>query len=160
MALTIFFWNARSLPRKAAELQSHLRDTLPSVVGLCETWMPPHLSLNLLGYTILRKDCPQGHGGGVLLALCDELHFPFSLPPWPAGRLEVVASRVRLQRNWLTVAVIYNPGGATHQEFDHFIASLPLLSFSWATLMPITSAGNRPCLYTTGMHQVPPYSRS
>ena len=107
MALTLLLWNARSLPRKTAELQSYLRDALPSVVGLCETWLLPHLTLKLPGYTIYRKDRHQGRGGGVLLALRDELlHSPLSLPQWPAGHLEVVAARVSLQQGWITVAVI------------------------------------------------------
>ena len=73
-----------------------------------------------------RKDRQQGRGGGVLLALRNELlHSPLSLPQWPAGRLEIVAGRVSLQQGWLTVAVIYNPGGATYQELEHYISSLP-----------------------------------
>ena len=127
MALTFLLWNARSLPRKTAELQMYLQDTLPSVVGLCETWLPPHLSLRFPGYTIYRKDRHQGRGGGVLLALRDELsHSMLPLPQWPAGHLEAVAARVSLRQGWLTVAVFYNPGGAaSFQELDHYFSSLP-----------------------------------
>ncbi|KAG0715727.1 hypothetical protein GWK47_011256 [Chionoecetes opilio] len=74
MALTFLLWNARSLLRKSSELQTYLRDSLPSVVGLCKTWLPPHLALNLPGYSILRRDRQQGRGGGILLALRDVLH--------------------------------------------------------------------------------------
>lgn len=127
MALTFLLWNARSLLRKTAELQTYLRDSLPSVVGLCETWLPPHLALNLQGYSIFRRDRQQGRGGGVLLALRDGLQYsPLPLPQWPGGHLEVVAARVSLLRGSLTVAVIYNPGGAaSSQELEHYIASLP-----------------------------------
>ena len=127
MALTFLLWNARSFLRKTVELQIYLRNSLPSVVGLCETWLPLHLALNLPGYSIFRRDRHQGRGGGVLLALRDGLLYsslPF--PQWPNRHLEVVAARVSLLRTSLTVAVIYNPGGtATSQEFEHYIASLP-----------------------------------
>ncbi|KAG0720741.1 RNA-directed DNA polymerase from mobile element jockey [Chionoecetes opilio] len=127
MALTLLLWNARSLLWKSSELHTYLRDSLPSVAGLCETWLPPHLTLNLPGYSILRRERQQSRGGGVLLALRDVLlHSPLPFPQWPAGHLEVVAARVSLRRGWLTVAVIYNPGGvATSQGFEHYIASLP-----------------------------------
>ena len=95
------------------------------MVGLCETWLPPHLALP--GYSIFRRDRHQGRGGGVLLALRDGLLYsPLLLPQWLGGHLEVIAARVSFLRSSLTVAVIYNPGGAaTSQELEHYIVSLP-----------------------------------
>lgn len=76
---------------------------------------------------IYRKDRHQGRGGGVLIALRDELrHSTYPLPHWPARHLEVVAARVSLKQGLLIVAVFYNPGGAaTYQEYDHYFSSLP-----------------------------------
>ena len=84
MALTAFFWNARSILRKGHELQSYLKDTFPTVIGLCETWLSPQLSFNIPGYTIFREDRQQGRGGGVLLALRDTL--TCTPLPLPLGR--------------------------------------------------------------------------
>ncbi|XP_050704382.1 uncharacterized protein LOC126989812 isoform X2 [Eriocheir sinensis] len=69
----------------------------------------------------------HSHGGGVLLALKEELeHTQLGPPSWPGGCLEVAAARIGLQRGWLTVVVCYNPGGAaTYQELDHYLSSLP-----------------------------------
>ncbi|XP_045106673.1 uncharacterized protein LOC123501733 [Portunus trituberculatus] len=126
MALSFMLWNARSLLRKTQELETHLGDTLPSVVGICETWLPPHLSLSFPGYNIIRKDRGQGRGGGVLLAIHDSLvSSPLPIPQSQDGCLEVVAARVGLGGGWLTMAACYNPGGtAGHREFMHYFSAL------------------------------------
>lgn len=127
MALSFFFWNARSLIRKTQELHTFLRDSLPSVVGVCETWLPSHLSLHFQGYSMYRQDRQQRRGGGVLLAVREELvHSQLPIPPRSDNHLEVVAVRVGLWEGWITVAVCYNPGGAApKQEFDQLFSSLP-----------------------------------
>ena len=126
MALTFLLWNARSLLRKSQEFKTYLDDNLPSVVAVCETWLHPHLQFSLPGYTIARKDRDQGRGGGVLLAIRNTLTHTHFTPPSHGGRLEVTAARIALRRGWLTVAVCYNPGGATSpQELQHYITHLP-----------------------------------
>ena len=82
---------------------------------------PPHLSLNLSGYTIFREDCHQRRGGGVL-ALRDTLvHSQLHLPQRQDGHLEVVAARISLRSGRLTMAVFYNPGGAeSYQDYEHY----------------------------------------
>ena len=126
MALTSLFWNARSLLRKTQEFQEYLRDVLPSIVGVCETWLPSHIALTLPGYNIYRRD-RQGRGGGVLLALRGTLiHSELPFPQRQGGHLEVVAARVGIQMGWLTVAVCYDPSGtASSQEYEHYLAALP-----------------------------------
>ncbi|XP_045127737.1 uncharacterized protein LOC123514153 [Portunus trituberculatus] len=126
MALSFMLWNARSLLRKTQELLTYLGDTLPSVVGICETWLPPHLSLSFPGYNIIRKDRGQGRGGGVLLAIHDSLvSSPLPIPQSQDGRLHVVAAKVGLGGGWLTVAVCYNPGGAAgYREFMRYFSTL------------------------------------
>ncbi|KAG0727549.1 hypothetical protein GWK47_034462 [Chionoecetes opilio] len=123
MALTFLLWNARSLLRKSSELYTYLQDSLPSVVGLCETWLPPHLKLNLPGYSILRRDRQQGRGGGVLLALQNVLlHSPLPLLQWPGGHLEVVAARdveASTGDRCLDVGELY----ALHQAVTHLPTS-------------------------------------
>ena len=153
MVLTFLLWNARSLFRKTAKLQTYLRDSLPSVVRLCEIWLPPHLALNLPGYSIFRRDRHQGRGGDVLLALRDGLLYSsLPLPQWAGGHLEVVAARVSLLRSSLTVTVIYNPGGAaTSQEFEHYIASLP---------PPVIIMGNFNAHHQCWEPDLPPYKRN
>ncbi|XP_045127731.1 uncharacterized protein LOC123514148 [Portunus trituberculatus] len=126
MALSFMLWNARSLLCKTQELETHLGDTLPSVVGICETWLPPHLSLSFLGYNIIRKDRGQGRGGGVLLAIHDSIaSSSLPIPQSQDGHLEVVAAKVGLGGGWLTVAACYNPGGtAGYREFMHYFSAL------------------------------------
>ena len=121
-------WNARFLPRKTQEFQIYLSDTLSSVVGVYETWLLSHLSLNLPGYTIFREDRHQRRGGGMLLALRDTLvHSQLHLPQSQDGHLEAVAARVSLKRGRLTVAVCYNPdGAASYQDYKHYFSHLPL----------------------------------
>ena len=152
MALTFLLWNARSLLRKSQELQTYLEKELPAVVGLSETWLPPHLSLTFTGYFIIRTDRQQGRGGGVLLALKEELTFTeLRLPRWPGGCLEAAAARVALQRGWVTVAVCYNPGGAaSSQELDHFFSSLP---------PPILAMGDYNAHHRSWDPNLPPHHR-
>lgn len=52
-----------------------LKDTQPSVVGLCETWLPLRLTFILPGYAVIREFRQQGRGGGVLLVLREELKY-------------------------------------------------------------------------------------
>ncbi|XP_045102648.1 uncharacterized protein LOC123499092 [Portunus trituberculatus] len=90
-------------------------------------WLPPHISLTLPRYTIIRRDRPQGRSGGVLLAFRNSLiHTQLTLPQWQGSSMEVVAAQVGLQSDWLTVVACYNPAGnATQQEYDHYFSTLP-----------------------------------
>ncbi|MPC45820.1 hypothetical protein E2C01_039526 [Portunus trituberculatus] len=67
------FWDTRSLPQKSQEIKEHLKETLPTILRVCEIWLTPQLTLHLSGYNIIRQDHPQGHGGGVLLAFVTHL---------------------------------------------------------------------------------------
>ena len=127
MAFSLLLWNARSLPRKTQEFKNYLGITKPTVVGLCETWLSPHIYLNLPGYIVTWKDRCQGHSGGLLLAIQDTFTYsPIDLPQWPHGHLEVVAARVSSTKGWITVAACYNTQGtASYQEFTHYFSHLP-----------------------------------
>ena len=125
--MSFFLWNARSLLKKSQELQTHLRSTLPSIVGLIETWLIPNISLNIPGYAILRKECPQGREGGVLLTIRYTIpYMQLHLPTWQGGQLEVIAAILNSNRGRLTVATFYNPTGTvSYQEFSHYFSTLP-----------------------------------
>ncbi|MPC53964.1 hypothetical protein E2C01_047869 [Portunus trituberculatus] len=113
MDLTFLFCNAG--PSSESPRSSKPTSTKQCHLSLgYETWLPSHLSFTIPGYNITRKDRTQERGGGVLLAIRNTLvHTHLTLPPWQGGHLEVAAARVGLQRCWLTVAVFYNPGGAS-----------------------------------------------
>ena len=127
MALTIMFWNARSLTRKTCELKKYIQETSPLVIGICETWLSAHISLKLPGYNIYRKDRPTKRGGGVLLAIKNTLNFsPLEIPSWQNGHLEFAAVRLKTKNSWVTIAICYNPGGKTSiQEYEHCFSTLP-----------------------------------
>ncbi|XP_045101462.1 uncharacterized protein LOC123498421 [Portunus trituberculatus] len=124
MALSFMLWNARSLLRKTQELETHLGDTLPSVVGICETWLPL-IFLSFPGYNIIRKDRGQGRGGGVLLAIHD------SLVSSPLLSLSLKMGVWRLLRQgwtwwWLAHggSLLQSWGTAGHREFMHYFSAL------------------------------------
>ena len=64
--LTILQWNARSLVANGQEFKKFVYDlpVLPDVLCIQETWLVPHLQFVVPGYTSVRKDRREGHGGG------------------------------------------------------------------------------------------------
>src|SRR4029434_3548717 len=63
--LTILQWNARSLVANGQEFKKFVYDlpVLPDVLCIQETWLVPHLQFVVPGYTSVRKDRREGHGG-------------------------------------------------------------------------------------------------
>lgn len=70
-------WNARSLIANGQEFKHYVvdRQRLPDIICVQETWLKPHLSFTLCGYTVLRWDRIEGNGGGVATFLKDGLVF-------------------------------------------------------------------------------------
>jgi ribonuclease P/MRP protein subunit RPP40 len=71
--LKCFYVNARSLINKREDLELHVFEEEPDIVGITETWAEENIAdaeLSIEGYTMFRKDRTVGlkqRGGGVLL---------------------------------------------------------------------------------------------
>lgn len=64
--LVILQWNARSLLANGQEFKKFIYElpVLPDILCIQETWLAPQLQFNIPGYTSVRKDRQEGHGGG------------------------------------------------------------------------------------------------
>ena len=108
-----------------------LGDHKPSVVGVCETWLQPHLRLRLGGYVMFRCDRPQGRGGGLLLGVRGDMQSAqIPITSCPGGKMEVLAVRLALTSGWISVLLCYNPCmDVPMGEFTHYLDQPPAPAF-------------------------------
>ncbi|XP_063244507.1 uncharacterized protein LOC134543993 [Bacillus rossius redtenbacheri] len=88
------------------ELADILHRWTPDLVLLTETWLKPHLALDVPGYVCHRADRHAGPRGGVaVLVRCHIPHYRRAVPALAAA--EAVAVRLTSTRPALTVAAVY-----------------------------------------------------
>ena len=80
MGVTLLQWNANSLSAHIHELKYFLdqQDRLPDIICVQETFLKPTLSPSVSGYSILRRDGVDGHGGVAILVKNDISYFDFT----------------------------------------------------------------------------------
>lgn len=89
---SLLFWNAHSLTHKLSDLKLHALAHRPLVMGVCETWLHPHLTISFHGNTIHRADRPAQQGGGLALFIHNTIaSLPLPLQLFPGDVLEVLA---------------------------------------------------------------------
>lgn len=120
-SLNFIFWNACSLSNKLSDLKILARQKQPLLIGLCETWLHPKLTISFNGYTILRSDRLDRQGGGLALLIhASAASTSLPLRSFPGGTMEVLAATVSLPQGWASILVCYNPcTDVTQAELTH-----------------------------------------
>ena len=72
--MSIFYMNIRDLKSKETSFHTIIEETKPSIIAITETWMSEEDSIEINGYdTIYRNDRDDGKGGGILIAIHNNL---------------------------------------------------------------------------------------
>ena len=72
--MTIYYANVRDLKSKETSFQARIEEVKPSIIALTETWMSEEKNIELEGYdTVYRNDREAGAGGGILIAVHNNL---------------------------------------------------------------------------------------
>ena len=128
--LSFLHCNARSLSKsfdKINDLLSSLKFEF-SIIGISETWLnassPPLFTMG--GYNLVRKDRPEGRGGGVLLYISDKLSFKVREDlSFSSQSAELLCIEVDLpaEKNFI-VCIVYKPPS---NDVDSFLNDLDSL---------------------------------
>lgn len=131
---SFFFWNARSIMHKLSDLKQHAKTEHPMIIGICETWLTPNLTISFNGYKTYRADRTNRQGGGLLLLIHNSLaSAEFRIQRFPGGVLETLAVRISLPSGWATIFISYNPClDVTTAEYTHYLTQLPTPSLIMA----------------------------
>lgn len=73
--LNIVQWNIRSVYAHLAELKNFINKYDIDIICLQETFLKPHQTLNIKGYSVERKDRDSGTGGGILLCIKNSIKY-------------------------------------------------------------------------------------
>jgi Endonuclease-reverse transcriptase len=109
--LNFLQWNARSLLPKKQHLLDLIREHNIHIIALCETWLQNSDCLYIHGFEVIRKDRPDGRGGGVLLGVRKDIGFR-QTPIARVNSCEMIAADLEItgvQGDCLHIASAYFP---------------------------------------------------
>jgi Endonuclease-reverse transcriptase/Reverse transcriptase (RNA-dependent DNA polymerase) len=109
--LNFLQWNARSLLPKKQHLLDLIRENNIHVIALCETWLQNSECLHIPGFEVIRRDRPDGRGGGVLLGVRKDIGFRLK-PIAEINSCEMIAAALEVtcaQGDCLNIASAYFP---------------------------------------------------
>jgi ribonuclease HI len=109
--LNFLQWNARSLLPKKQHLLDLIRENNIHVIALCETWLQNSDCLYIPGFEVIRRDRPDGRGGGVLLGVRKDIGFR-QTPIAQVNSCEMIAADLEItgvQGDCLHIASAYFP---------------------------------------------------
>jgi hypothetical protein len=105
--LNILAWNARGLKNKIDELESAIGEYCVDIVLISETFLKPHIRINLPNFNCYREDREQ-HGGGVAIFIKSSIKHCRVITP-PLKNLELTAIELTINNTHHIVASAYNP---------------------------------------------------
>jgi ribonuclease HI len=104
-------WNARSvLPKRQHLLDLIIQNNL-HVLALCETWLQSSDCFYIPGFEVIRRDRPDGRGGGVLLGARKDIGFRLT-PIAQVNSCELISATLEIagvQGDCLNIASAYCP---------------------------------------------------
>ncbi len=108
---SVLYFNGRSLCNKQTELRDTINFYNCDIVGICETWLNPSYKLTAFGsqYQVFRQDRSCSNGGGVLLAVKNNLTCRL-VKAISDGRCECIFVDVRCSKSEFSrYGMIYRP---------------------------------------------------
>ena len=127
--LSILLWNAQSIKEKHPEFKLLVKKLTPSLFGICETWLKGKHKFRIPNYHILRQDREDREGGGIMIGIKNSLEYqrlnlnPFSSPTY-TPKMEVMAVKMKVESQWISILLGYNPEKLTQTEMEFYISQL------------------------------------
>ena len=129
-SLNILQWNCRSVNNKRGPLEKISNGF--DIILLNETWLKPHSKFHLRNFNIIRKDRLSRQGGGLLIALRNDIPFKqVDLNTNFNDKLELLAITIPTELGQILVINVYrNPRTPTHDiDWSYFFNSLSTFSY-------------------------------
>ena len=123
-------WNARSIVKKLPDINLFLHMYQPLAMCLTETWLTSSIQPTFPNYPLVRKDRPNGTGGGLIFLIHYSMTFAgVQLIPFRGGLLETLVIKVSSPVGQLHLFLCYDPcRDIPVQELEHFAHQLGPLS--------------------------------
>jgi Reverse transcriptase (RNA-dependent DNA polymerase)/Endonuclease-reverse transcriptase len=106
--LNILAWNARGLINKIGELESAIGEYNIDIVLISETFLKPHVRINLPNFSCYREDREIKHGGGVAILIKSSIKHSRVITPILTN-LELTAIELIINNTRHIIASAYNP---------------------------------------------------
>jgi exonuclease III len=105
--LTILQWNSHSINNKLPELKNYLRNSKhqPDLICLQETHLQNSQYIKLIGYDILFNNRKNSQGGGVLIAIKQQIQYT----PQETTEEDIIAATIKLKNKNLDIINAYLP---------------------------------------------------
>lgn len=111
--INVLHINIRGLRRNKQELKQLFLEKQISIASINETFLNSNARFRIPGFNILRKDRPEGCGGGVALLLKEGIEYSeavFNLTKEELNNNEYTAAKILLNaQTTLLIATIYCP---------------------------------------------------
>ena len=109
MKLSLLQWNAQSLRAHSNELKQFIATSTekPHLICVQETWLQPQLEFRFPGYSVERRDRPDGRGGGVAILISESISY--SVLDFGGVDAEALGVKITAGDKKLTIVNIYNP---------------------------------------------------
>ena len=111
-SFAVYLINARSLVNKIDLLRAYIREFLPDILCVTETWADtslPDAFFSLNGYQLFRSDRVRTQGGGVIIYVSDLLS-SFAVSSLTDERVSAITCRVSSQNDQdLCISCVYIP---------------------------------------------------
>lgn len=123
-ALTILYFNARSLLPKIDELRALSLAQKPHLICIVETWLDDNITdreIHIENYAIIRRDRNR-QGGGVLVFANESLSYNVILSG--LTELELIVINIKSSISPIVVGLFYRPPNAPVSIFDTLLNSL------------------------------------
>jgi ribonuclease HI len=115
-------WNCRSIISKKSDLLFLIKKYDPFVISLSETWLKTESCFKISGYSCLREDRSDGHGG-VAILVKNSFHFTYHPISSHSNDYSIIAAIV----NNICIVSVYipHPTLALLRELRNILISLP-----------------------------------
>lgn len=115
-------WNCRSINSKKSDLLHLIKKFDPFIISLCETWLRTESCFKIPGYSCLREDRSDGHGG-VAILVKNSFHFTYHPISSHSNDFSIIAAIV----NNICVVSVYipHPTLALLREIRNLLIALP-----------------------------------
>lgn len=120
-------WNSQSLPSNKYELQKFLLDNSIHICIISETWLKPHITFNMKGYSIVRNDCGNNHNGVAILIHNTIVYNKINT--FYDDSLQNIVVQIQIFQKQISIVSFYSPGSCTPEfnkkKFNDLIQTIP-----------------------------------
>lgn len=123
--VSVLQWNCRSVMANINSLNLLISETNCDIFALCETWLIPELTVDLIDFNIIRQDRSDGYGG-VLIGI-KKCHSFYRIGVSNKSKIEVIACHVNMKGKEFSLVSFYIPPKVTfsYNDLETILDTIP-----------------------------------